>query len=127
MKNPTHPPNLPQLLKDRRAQLGLSRRELAEQIGIVPETLLQWEFGRKSPNEVRRQMLTLTLGMGRGKNPVRTIYEARRLAFPAEGDESPDSRITAKAREAIDQIQDALDAVQNVTAQAQFPDRALGF
>lgn len=39
-----------QLIRSRRSQLGISREELAERVGVSPTTVEAWEQGRRRPS-----------------------------------------------------------------------------
>lgn len=41
--------NLPQCIKSRRQNIGLTQKQLAEQVGVTNATVSRWESGQREP------------------------------------------------------------------------------
>jgi len=61
---PIERPALPGLIKSKLAPNGrLTKKELAEELGIVPKTVQQWLDGRSAPGDRLRWELCVLLNM----------------------------------------------------------------
>lgn len=47
----------PEEIKDLRKRLGLTAAELAEQLGVIGNTIYQWEMGRRRPSKAAAILL----------------------------------------------------------------------
>ena len=48
----------PQEIRDLRANLGLSQRQLAEKVGVTPNAVQHWEYGLRRPSSAAEKTLT---------------------------------------------------------------------
>ena len=55
--------DLDRTLRKRREELGLGRAELAERVGVDPETISRWENGEVVPPPKRLAMVAQVLGL----------------------------------------------------------------
>lgn len=55
------------LIKDLREKKGLSREELAEQVGVSVHSIKNWEGKRRMPNRLYYNRLATVLGCEPGK------------------------------------------------------------
>lgn len=62
--NPTPPPSsLPERLAAARRELGFTQREMAEQLGVDPGTLRDWEAGQHQPTEKSLNLIGRLFGV----------------------------------------------------------------
>jgi transcriptional regulator with XRE-family HTH domain len=73
-------PPKPQGLKRLRPQAGLSRRQLAEMVGVVVSTLVTWEQGLSLPLPATLAKLAGTLGLPVEKlrEEMQAVWKGRR-------------------------------------------------
>jgi DNA-binding transcriptional regulator YiaG len=60
---PAHPRHIGEQIKKRRFDLKMTAGECWRILGIDKSTLLDWEYGRRAPNELNRQKILNFLGL----------------------------------------------------------------
>jgi len=64
------PASFPLQLKVTRIAAGLTRRQLAAQLGVHPGTVAEWERGEAQPITVLRERIKALLGVSPGRRQV---------------------------------------------------------
>lgn len=98
-----------------RSKLGMTQKQLAEKLGVSPNTIQNWEYGGAIP-KTRRQILCSLIEQSKASIDEQSFHGGDQ--YNQHGDNIKGEHVTVKSSD-IDKFLDAINKAQTISLQSQ--------